>query len=250
MQRILATDPNVLLWGEPLGEMAMLSEMANMLARLSTFPELKNFACLTKRFSLYCPRPGSLRYILRARISVSVFNPSTRWLGNPAHRRGFRRWGFKEVRLGASEATLLHWLYPKAKFILLSRNPYDCYRSLADSGWHHLYHHRPGIRVDSAAGLARHWNRIALSWSELPPAFPAFRVRYEDLIGGGFDFRKLESWLGIEIREDLALSVSVGSTSRRRRVGWCEQLIISREAQAGIRFLGYSQSNSSSPEAK
>jgi Sulfotransferase family len=91
-----------------------------------------------------------------------------RWLGRPARERGFTRWGFKEVRLGAAEAMLLHWIYPKAKFVLLSRNPYDCYRSLSDSGWHHVYYTRPDIRVDSAAGLARHWNRIVISWSELP----------------------------------------------------------------------------------
>jgi Sulfotransferase family len=153
----------------------------------------------------------------------------------------FQRWGFKEVRLGATEATLLHWRYPKAKFVFLARNPYDCYRSLSASGWHHLYHSRPDIRVDSAAVLARHWNRIALSWSELPADFPAFRIKYEDLIGGRFDFRNLESWLGIEIREEVAISVIVGRTSRRHRLGWCERLIISHEAAAGMHALGYSK---------
>src|ERR1035441_2538903 len=41
MHRILVTDPSVLLWGEPLGEMALVSEIAGMLTRLSTFPKLK-----------------------------------------------------------------------------------------------------------------------------------------------------------------------------------------------------------------
>ena len=104
-----------------------------------------------------------------------------------------------------------------------------------------MYHSRPDIRVDSAAGLARHWNRIALSWSELPPDFPAFRIKYEDLNGGMVDFRKLESWLGIEIREDVALSVFVGSTARRHSLGWCERWIISHEAAAGMDALGYSK---------
>jgi hypothetical protein len=162
------------------------------------------------------------------------------WLGQPSRKRGFERWGFKEVRLGATEATLLHWLYPKAKFVLLSRNPYDCYRSLSDSGWHHLYYARPDIRVDSAGGLARHWNRIALSWSDLPANFPAFRIKYEDLIAGRVDFRQLESWLGLKLEEDVALSAFVGSTSRRHRLGFCERWIISHEAAAGMRTLGYS----------
>src|SRR5712692_5644636 len=68
----------------------------------------------------------------------------------------------------------------------------------------------------------------------------AFRIRYEDLIGCRVDFRKLESWQGIEIKEEVALSVFVGSTARHRRLGWCERLIISREAAAGMLSLGYS----------
>jgi hypothetical protein len=240
LQRIIVTDPNVLLWGEPLGELAMLSGMTNMLARLSTFSDLEDlcapddavFSSLpTSWIATLCPPGKDFRQSLQALL--------TRWLAEPARQRGFGRWGFKEVRLGAAEATLLHWIYPKAKFVLLSRNPYDCYRSLADSGWHHLYHSRPDVRIDSAAGMAKHWNRIVLSWSELGEDFPAVRIRYEDLIAGRVDFRKLESWLGIEIREDDALSVHVSSTARRRRVGWCERLIISREAAAGMRFLGY-----------
>jgi hypothetical protein len=241
LQRIMVTDPRVLLWGEPLGEMALVSGMAEMLTRLSTFPDLSErwaekeglFSSLATSWiaSLY-PPGKDLRLALRA-----LFD---QWLARPARDRGFERWGFKEVRLGATEATLLHWLYPKAKFVLLSRNPYDCYRSLADSGWHHLYHSRPDIRIDSAAGLARHWNRIALSWSELPPNFPAVRIKYEDLTAGRVDFRGLETWLGVEIKESIALSISVSSTARRHRIGWWEQLIISKEASAGMRSLGYS----------
>jgi len=242
LQRILVTDPRVFLWGEPLGEMAFVSGMAEMLTRLSTFPRLAErwteneglFSSLATSWiaSLYPPGRDF-------RVGLLAF--FDQWLGQPARKRGFERWGFKEVRLGATEATLLHWLYPKAKFVFLTRNPYDCYRSLSDSGWHHLYHARPDIRVDSAAGLARHWNRIALSWSELPPDFPAVRIKYEDLIAGRVDFRELESWLGIEIKESVALSASVGATARRHRLGWCERLIISKEAEAGMRFLGYSE---------
>ena len=242
LQRILVTDPRVLLWGEPLGEMALVSGVAEMLTRLSTFPGLSEhwaenegaFSSLATSWiaSLYPPGKD-------LRLGLLAF--FDQWLGQPARERGFQRWGFKEVRLGATEATLLHWLYPKAKFVLLARNPYDCYRSLSDSGWHHLYHSRPDVRVDSAAGLARNWNSITLSWSELSPDFPAFRIKYEDLIGGRFDFRKLESWLGIEIREEVALSVVVGRTARRHRVGWSERLIISHEAAAGMHALGYSE---------
>jgi hypothetical protein len=129
------------------------------------------------------------------------------------------RWGLKEVRLGATKASLLHWLYPRAKFVILSRHPHDCYRSLADSGWNHVYYQRPQVRVDSAAGFGRHWNRLATGWSELPADFPRVHIKYEDLINGKVDFRRLESWLGIEIRENVALSVFVGRTAVRQSYG-------------------------------
>jgi hypothetical protein len=164
-----------------------------------------------------------------------------RWLCEPARKRGFNRWGFKEVRLGATEATLLHWLYPNAKFIILSRHPYDCYRSLVDSNWHVCWDRHSHIVINSAVSFARYWNRIAVSWSQLPAEFPSFFIRYEDLTSGNFDFRKLESWLGIEIRENVALSVSVGGTAKRSRLSWYERLIIDREARAGMQALGYSK---------
>jgi Sulfotransferase family len=241
LQRILVTDPNVLLWGEPLGEMALLPQMADMLARLSPSSDLARsnerqetlFSSLPTSWIATLSPPGTgLRQGLQSFL--------VEWLCVPARRRGFSRWGFKEVRLGAVEATLLHWIFPKARFILLSRNPYDCYRSLADSGWHHLYHSRPDVRVDSAAGIARHWNRTALSWTELPESFPVYRIKYEDLIARKVDFRALESWLGVKLNEDIALSTKVGGTARRRRLGLCERWIISHEAKAGMLALGYS----------
>jgi hypothetical protein len=75
----------------------------------------------------------------------------------------------------------------------------------------------------------------------LPADFPAFRIKYEDIIGGRFDFRKLESWLGIEIKEEVALSAVVGRTATRHRIGWTERLIVSHEAAGGMRALGYSE---------
>ncbi len=242
LQRILVTDPRVLLWGEPLGEMGFVSGIAEMLTRLSTSPNLsEHWAQTEEHFSSLATSWIASLYPPGNDLRLGLLAFLDQWLGEPARERGFQRWGFKEVRLGAAEATLLHWLFPNAKFIFLARNPYDCYRSLSDSGWHHLYYRRPDVRVNSAAGIARNWNRIALSWSELPADFPAFSIKYEDIIAGRFDFRKLESWLGIEIKEEVALSAVVGRTATRHRIGWTERFIISHEAETGMRALGYSE---------
>ena len=240
LQRILVTDPRVLLWGEPLGDMDFVCRITEMLSH-SICPwnleQWKNHnpassSMATSWIADLYPPGEDFRSALRA-----LFD---RWLGEPAHALGFARWGLKEVRLGAAEAALLHWLYPQAKFVVLSRNPYDSYRSLADSKWL-VYQRYPEMCIDSAAAFARVWNRLALSWSEPPAGFPWFHIKYEDLVDGKVDFRALESWLGIDIKEDVALSVAVGSTAQRRRLNWYERLIITREASAGMRALGYSE---------
>ncbi len=240
LQRILVTDSRVLLWGEPLGEISFLSAISTVLTRMVQFPDQQYaglegdqlFSSLaTSWIATLCPQGVDFRASLRALV--------TRWLGYPAYQRGYHRWGFKEVRLSGTEAMLLHWLFPRAKFVLLSRNPLDCYRSLADSGWHHVYYSRPDIRIDSAAGLARHWNRVVLSWSELPSDFPAFRIKYEGLISGEFDFRGLESWLGVKLNERLALAAVVNSTARRQHLSFCQRRIICHEAASGMRKVGY-----------
>jgi glycosyltransferase involved in cell wall biosynthesis len=244
LQRVLVTDPTLLLWGEPLGEMALLSRITEMMAHFMSERNLKlwrdqDTAASTSELlsqswiaNLY-PPGDDFKSALRSLVD--------RWLQAPARERGFARWGLKEVRMDASDAMLLHWLYPQAKFVFQSRHPYDCYRSLADSGWKQVYDRYPELPVDSAASFAGHWNRLALSWSRLPADFPYVQVKYEDMIAGKVDFRELESWLGMRLHEDKALSASVGGTATRSRLSWHERMIIAHEAGAGMDFLGYSK---------
>jgi len=243
LQRILLTDPHLLLWGEPLGEMGLISRIAEMVNDSLSQRDLKLWheqdsralSSLTTSWIATLTPPGSdLRAALRSMLD--------QWLGVPARRLGFTRWGLKEVRLGAAEAVLLSWLFPKARFVSISRHPYDCYRSFTDSGWRHLYYRHPEVRIDSAVAFAQHWNRIARGWCDLPAGFPIFHIRYEDLARGKVDFRELEVFLGIEIKENIALSSSIGGTAVRGRLNWLERTIIAREASEGMRKLGYSKS--------
>jgi hypothetical protein len=240
LQRVLVTDPDLLLWGEPLGEMTLISRLTEMVGH---FISERNLELWKKqdaaRSSILAESWIANLYPSREDFRLALRSLFDRWLGHAARERGFARWGFKEVRMGASEASFLYWLYPKAKFILLSRHPYDCYRSLADGRWGEVYDRYPETPIDSAVSFASHWNRLVLSWSELPAGFPSTQIKYEDLISGKVDFRKLESWLGIAIHESSALSASVGGTSTRSRLSWYERMIIAHEAAAGMRSLEY-----------
>src|SRR5262249_30610174 len=149
LQRILVTDPRLLLWGEPLGEMALLSRLTEMVSLLEQPMKLLTWKNQVDANSSAL----SQSWIANLYPSITYFRAGLRgifdqWLGNPARERGFARWGFKEVRLGATEASLLYWLYPNAKFVVSYRHPYDCYRSLADAHWVPYYRY-PDMRVDS-----------------------------------------------------------------------------------------------------
>ena len=240
LQRILLTDSRLLFWGEPMGEMNIASRIAQM---VSDFMSPSFLASWNNQPPLHSPElPQS--WTAHLHPSTDNFRLALRnffdvWLGCPARKSGFSRWGFKEVRLGASAAVLLRWLYPSAKFILLTRHPFDCYRSFADARWETSFIRYPDLPVDSAASFAREWNRIAVSWSDLPPDFPAVRIKYEDLTSGNFDFRQLESWLGLNLNENAALAEKVGRTAFRARLHAYERWIVSREAAPGMRLLGY-----------
>lgn len=240
LQRILDTDPRLLVWGEPFGEFAIVPNAVDVVSRMPRTYSIQRFyirddfdpTSLATSW-MPCLYPPAEDFVLALR---SFFD---RLLAEPARQRGFHRWGLKEVRLSAADAILLSWLYPNAKFLILSRHPYGCYRSWADAGWH-PYTQYPGICVDSVASFARHWDRLATSWSELPNDFPAWHMKYEDLIDGKVDFRKLEAWLGLELKEEIALDVLAGHTAASERLRWYESWIIRREANRGMKSLGYS----------
>lgn len=240
LQRILITEPQLLLWGEPLGEMTVFAKLVEMLAASISSrnmqlwrdqPEPDSVALARSWIAVLYPPTEAFRLGLR-----SFFD---QWLRSPALQQGFGRWGLKEVRFGAAEAVLLRWLYPKAKFVVLSRHPYDSYRSFADAHWDQVYYRHPDKPIDSAASFAKHWNRLAVSWSSLPIGFPSVHIRYEDLVNRKVNFRHLESWLGIRIREEIALSAVVGRTSARKRLTWYERMIIKVEASDGMRVMNY-----------
>ena len=77
LQRILVTDPSVLLWGEPFGEMALASGLATLLCRLSTFEGLAELSAEKEGTFFFAPDivdryvvSAGKRYSLRSACSV------------------------------------------------------------------------------------------------------------------------------------------------------------------------------------
>jgi hypothetical protein len=240
LQRVLMTDRRLILWGEPLGRFGLLTRLSEAVCGMQQgwpppdyWVERRPPGDLTTSWiaNLF-PPADDFRASLRALFE--------RWLGDPARTRGYARWGFKEVRLGAAEATLLRWLYPSAQFVVSSRNPIDAYRSLKGSAsdWS-LYARWPDRKVDCVVSFARHWDSIASSWGNAPPELAPFVVRYEE-VGAGWHFAPLASRLRLSLDPAPALAVRVGETGRPAALSLLERILLRRETRRGLRVMGYS----------
>jgi hypothetical protein len=242
LQRILMTDPRLLLWGEPMGRAAILPHLVEALSAVTAaWPPRGYFIGeraaggahhKTWIATLY-PNPPDLRAALRAF--------GNRWLADPARAAGFARWGFKEVRFGASEAYLLRWLYPDAQFVLLTRDPCAAFWSMRRSSreWR-MMERWPDRRVDTPEMFAEVWNRIALSWSDascqdLRPVL----LRYEDIVAGRTDFAALARQLGLAIEPAAALALRIGASPDGAPLAARERRAVLAGTAAGRRALGY-----------
>src|SRR5262249_9644446 len=146
------------------------------------------------------------------------------------------RWGLKEVRLGAAEATLLNWAFPMASFVVLTRHPFAAYRSASRANppgrpWD-TFARWPDHPIEGAAPFARHWDAMASSW--IGQDVPHSLVKYEDVVDGKYDFRKLEADLGLKLDEPAALAVKVGGTPDRTPLRSYEKAIVAASARRGM----------------
>ena len=115
----------------------------------------------------------------------------------PSLARGYARWGLKEVRYGMEHAVYLHWLFPKAKFLFLVRNPYECWASYSrlKIAWQRFWP-EPGVATPEQFGI--HWSSIVESCCDHFEKVCGFPIRYEVLVRGDFDMRPLAEYLGFE----------------------------------------------------
>jgi len=244
LQRILMTDRGLLLWGEPLGRLGLLTRISEAVCGVEAgWPP--------DEFWIDRRQPGDLTTAWIANLfpPAETFRASLRallerWLGEPARARGYARWGFKEVRLGAAEAMVLRWLYPAAHFVVTSRDPVAAYRSIkgAAKDWE-LYARWPDHQVDCVVSFARHWDSLASSWSDpgdTRPNLAPLVIRYEDLAVRGHDLAPLASRLGLHLDPASALATRVGQTDRPAAISRLEGFLLHRETRAGRRAMGYS----------
>jgi hypothetical protein len=167
------------------------------------------------------------------------------WLAAPARRRGFARWGVKEVRWSGDQARLLKWLYPDARFVLLVRHPVSAYLSLRrwglGDGGDGLWIRLPDRHVGDLETFARFWNELAVSWTAAAHDLSAVVIRYEDLVGGRIDLAAMGARLGLSLTPEAALSAKAGGSANGMLLSPLERDRVNALTAAGRRLFDYSE---------
>ena len=207
LQRLIMSDRNVLIWGEPYDECGLIQHIAEA----------------SKAFRPGWPRAdyfydGTPIGQLSGNWVANLFPALENWrmaqralfdtlFAQPAAAAGASRWGIKEVRLSVEHCHYLRWLYPKARFVFLYRDPLDAYRSYCSFGrnWYDTFPDRP---VFTPHAFGKHWRTLMDGFLRDAVALDALLVRYEDLITDIRTVDTLETHLGISIdRSILKLKV-------------------------------------------
>jgi hypothetical protein len=243
LQRLLMTDPSVLIWGEPMNRMLLVSHLTEAIAAVD------------ERW----PHPGdwidSRQDPDLIRDWVAVLNPDAagirtgmralldEWLGAPARARGATRWGAKEVQWSGADGLVLRWLFPNARFLVIVRHPVWSYYSMRNFGpvpiGQGLGARWPERVVAFEEAYGRLWNDLALSWQIAGERLGASLIRYEDLVEGRCDIAGLGASLGLKLDSKVALDARVGGSDYRLLITEDEKTGVNAatvEGRAGYRY--------------
>jgi hypothetical protein len=237
LQRLIMSRESILIWGEPYSHARVLHHLAASVSAIT--PEWPKDEWFIDRY----PRDElSSRFVANMYPNVQDLLQAClacirNLLAEPASRRGFARWGLKDVRLTIDDAHFLHWLYPQGRFVFLCRNPYMAYRSYRlDRSW---YYEWPDDPVFTAGRFGRHWRELTRGFQDGYRDLDGVFLRYEDLCTGNFDVTELEEYLQLGIDTGL-LEQKVGTHRRRDdAVPGAELKRLRREVAALAGTLGY-----------
>ena len=147
------------------------------------------------------------------------------------------------VRLSADHAFLLRFLFPRAKFLFLIRNPYDAFRSYDTirRERHVQWFHRWPDQPVTAREFGRHWCELTASYLNHHEELGARVIFYEDLIGGRVDLHDLEDYLGVAVDREAMKANPGGWPVSRGSIDEKERDAFFAEVEELAESLGYFQ---------
>lgn len=240
VQRLLMSSDQILIWGEPYGRCGMINHLARSLTAITNdYPDPSWFidklldadrpiSSLSDKWvaNLY----PEIEHLLAAHLSFFVNHFEV-----PAASRGMSRWGIKEVRLTIDSAIYLKWLFPRAKFIFLYRNPYNCYSSYKGFYWYNQY---PDDPISTPQRFGQHWKDLLEGFIAGASKVDSIFLKYEDLCEGNVDFAHLESFLGLKLNQQVLENILF--STKKDSLSQDEVRLLSSTVEPMAASLGYS----------
>tara|TARA_R110002050_G_scaffold150318_5_gene276999 strand:+ start:1858 stop:2844 length:987 start_codon:yes stop_codon:yes gene_type:complete len=244
LQRMILKDPTLMIWGEPYHRSNLInSQLEQLIPLQNQWPPNnyyidENMENLSDQWIANCwPKFSHLR---NAQLMYwkTLFE-------TPLASLGKSTWGIKEVRWGYKEVKYLKWLYPKAKFIFLCRNPYDAYASFynypksAFLNW-------PKEPIMTAKDFSSMWLRLVKEFEQLTEDKIGILVKYEDLKNKNTQI-KISKYLGQSINDASSLqrlvkpgvSKSDGTAKSSHYLPKLEKLLIRYYLRGKLKQYGY-----------
>ena len=198
VQRLLLSGGDVLIWGEPYTLADYIGQLADSLRAFSAayppeefflrFHEGAEVVAIKEQWIAHLyPDPADLKRAHRAFLLTL--------LADPAHARGYSRWGFKDCKYGIEHAYYLKWLFPKAKFLFVYRNPLNAWRSFRLFG---AYRRWPHGRVFTARSYGELWRSLMEGYLAHHAAVDGIMVKYEDLVTREIVSREVAEFAGVQ----------------------------------------------------
>lgn len=254
VQRLLASDGNLLMWGEPYDHCGLIRSLSGSLRPFGeSWPPVNPKGDWPPASYVVDPAdpPTGNRWIANAYPHPADLLASHRALFDrlfevPARAAGFPRWGVKAVRLNGEHAGYLQVLYPDARFVFLHRNPWDAWSSYrrrhdereAAYWWFHSW---PDEQVATAAHFAALWRSAVESFLAWSSVVGASVVAYEDVVSGDA-LAALGDATGLKVRKKV-LRKRIGGARNDRQSDWrldpADAKAIAEQVGGVARRLGY-----------
>jgi hypothetical protein len=179
LQRLVVAGGEALVWGEPWSRSEPVRTLADQVRAVSPdwldqLPDLSpadedlGRAWIANLFPDLTDLLGAQQaYLLRL-------------LRDPAHAAGYERWGLKEVRYSGDDLRFLTTLFPRAKVLVVHRDPRDAWASYRAMGFR-SHRHWPDDRIDTVRDFARNWNELATTLPAAARCCDAVVLRYDEL---------------------------------------------------------------------
>jgi hypothetical protein len=240
LQRLVMSDPRMLMWGEPYANCDLLGHMASSLRIFrADYP--------TDEWFIGSGKPGDREGLTEQWIANlypeavdligahrALFN---RLYGAPARMQGYERWGLKEVRYGIEHARYLRFLFPRARFLFLYRSPYASWRSYRI--WRNWYYRWPDRPIYTARDFGALWRELVEGFLAGAEEVGARVVKYEDLVAGRTDLADVGRYLGLDLRSEVMAQKVEGRGVRPDPVPVSEARLLRRAIGPVAERLGY-----------